>query len=174
MCRIRKASARPRRNSSDAADHLDVLVNNAGILLDEDKAILTMTPEIFETTMRTNTLGPLLVAAAFEPLLDEIFRSAHHQCLEWRRPTGRRRRWMGTRLLYFQNGTEWRDRPACRGVAEIRGEFRLSWLGANRHGRSGCDSFGRTRRGYDCLARDAMRRKISTGKFLRDRKEIPW
>ena len=53
----------------DAADHLDVLVNNAGILLDEDKAVLTMTPEIFETTMRTNTLGPILVAAAFEPLL---------------------------------------------------------------------------------------------------------
>ena len=52
-----------------AADHLDVLVNNAGILLDEDKAVLSMTPEIFETTMRTNTLGPIAVAAAFEASL---------------------------------------------------------------------------------------------------------
>jgi NAD(P)-dependent dehydrogenase (short-subunit alcohol dehydrogenase family) len=50
-------------------DRLDVLVNNAGILLDEDKDALTITPEIFETTLRTNTLGPWLVAQAFAPLL---------------------------------------------------------------------------------------------------------
>src|SRR3954465_6940184 len=51
------------------ADRLDVLVNNAGILLDEDKGALTITPEIFEGTLRTNTLGPWLVAQAFAPLL---------------------------------------------------------------------------------------------------------
>lgn len=50
-------------------DRLDVLVNNAGILLEEDKDALTITPEIFETTLRTNTLGPWLVAQAFAPLL---------------------------------------------------------------------------------------------------------
>jgi NAD(P)-dependent dehydrogenase (short-subunit alcohol dehydrogenase family) len=50
-------------------DCLDVLVNNAGILLDEDKSALTITPDIFETTLRTNTLGPWLVAQAFAPLL---------------------------------------------------------------------------------------------------------
>jgi NAD(P)-dependent dehydrogenase (short-subunit alcohol dehydrogenase family) len=50
-------------------DRLDVLVNNAGILLDDDKDALTVTPEIFETTLRTNTLGPWLVAKAFAPLL---------------------------------------------------------------------------------------------------------
>lgn len=48
---------------------LDVLINNAGILLDEDQDALTITPEIFETTLRTNTLGPWLVAQAFVPLL---------------------------------------------------------------------------------------------------------
>ncbi|HEX8077719.1 MAG TPA: SDR family oxidoreductase [Chthoniobacterales bacterium] len=51
------------------ADRLDVLVNNAGILLDDDKDALTVTPEIFEATLRTNTLGPWLVAQAFAPLL---------------------------------------------------------------------------------------------------------
>src|SRR6478672_5127872 len=40
------------------ANHLDALVNNAGILLDEDKSALTITREIFEKTFRTNTLGP--------------------------------------------------------------------------------------------------------------------
>src|SRR5262252_2494882 len=42
-------------------DRLDVLVNNAGILFDEDKEALKITPEIFEKTLRTNTLGALLV-----------------------------------------------------------------------------------------------------------------
>jgi NAD(P)-dependent dehydrogenase (short-subunit alcohol dehydrogenase family) len=51
------------------SDRLDALVNNAGILLDDDKDILTTTPEIFETTLRTNTLGALLVSQAFVPFL---------------------------------------------------------------------------------------------------------
>ncbi|MDP9099058.1 MAG: SDR family oxidoreductase [Verrucomicrobiota bacterium] len=54
---------------SRQCEHLDVLVNNAGILLDEDKSALTITPDIFETTLRTNTLGPWLVAQAFAALL---------------------------------------------------------------------------------------------------------
>ena len=52
-------------------DHLDVLINNAGILLDDDKNALSITPEIFEETLRTNTLGPWLVARAFLPLLEK-------------------------------------------------------------------------------------------------------
>jgi NAD(P)-dependent dehydrogenase (short-subunit alcohol dehydrogenase family) len=50
-------------------DRLDVLVNNAGILLDDDKDAFSVTPEIFETTLRTNTLGPWLAARAFITLL---------------------------------------------------------------------------------------------------------
>jgi NAD(P)-dependent dehydrogenase (short-subunit alcohol dehydrogenase family) len=56
---------------SRQSGRLDVLVNNAGILLDEDKSALTITPDIFETTLRTNTLGPWLVAQAFAPLLEK-------------------------------------------------------------------------------------------------------
>jgi len=48
-------------------DHLDVLVNNAGIIVDGDDAILKAMPDQFETTMRTNTVGPLIVAQAFSP-----------------------------------------------------------------------------------------------------------
>src|SRR4029453_8275710 len=54
---------------SRSTDRLDVLVNNAGVLLDDDKDVLTITPEIFETTLRTNTLGALLVSQAFVPFL---------------------------------------------------------------------------------------------------------
>lgn len=62
---IRRAAEEVARQT----DRLDVLVNNAGVLLDEDKDALSITADIFETTMRTNTLGPWLVAKAFVPLL---------------------------------------------------------------------------------------------------------
>jgi NAD(P)-dependent dehydrogenase (short-subunit alcohol dehydrogenase family) len=54
---------------SRSTDRLDVLVNNAGILLDDDKDVLMVAPEIFETTFRTNTVGALLVSQAFVPFL---------------------------------------------------------------------------------------------------------
>ena len=67
------ASADSIRRAADElarqTDQLDVLVNNAGVLADEDKDALTITPEIFEGTLRTNTLGPWLVAQTFAPLL---------------------------------------------------------------------------------------------------------
>ncbi len=56
---------------SQKSDRLDALLNNAGILLDDDNTILTITPEIFETTLRTNTLGALLVSQAFVAFLEK-------------------------------------------------------------------------------------------------------
>ncbi|HSP45607.1 MAG TPA: SDR family oxidoreductase [Chthoniobacterales bacterium] len=54
---------------SRQSERLDVLVNNAGILLDDTEDALAITREVFEDTLRTNTLGPWLVAQAFAPLL---------------------------------------------------------------------------------------------------------
>jgi NAD(P)-dependent dehydrogenase (short-subunit alcohol dehydrogenase family) len=47
-----------------AVRRLDVLVNNAAILEDRGDA-LAVTTRLFERTLRTNTLAPLLVAQAF-------------------------------------------------------------------------------------------------------------
>src|SRR5947208_15592308 len=41
---------------SRQSERLDVLVKNAGVLLDDDKNTLSVTARIFETTLRTNTL----------------------------------------------------------------------------------------------------------------------
>ena len=54
---------------SAAADHLDVLVNNAGVILEGDNSIAQLDPETVIKTFQTNTLGPLLVTQAFLPLL---------------------------------------------------------------------------------------------------------
>src|SRR5258708_1529435 len=48
---------------------LDVLVNNAAILVDDGESILDTKAETFEATMRVNALGPLLMTQAVAPLL---------------------------------------------------------------------------------------------------------
>ena len=50
-------------------DRLDVLVNNAGILLDATESILSVTEKVIEQTIDTNSLGPLRVTKAFLPFL---------------------------------------------------------------------------------------------------------
>ncbi len=57
------------REFSKIADHLDVLVNNAGIVVDGDSAVLEISDELLRKTLETNTLGALRVARAFAPLL---------------------------------------------------------------------------------------------------------
>jgi NAD(P)-dependent dehydrogenase (short-subunit alcohol dehydrogenase family) len=48
---------------------LDVLVNNAAILLDEGKSIVDVDPGVFEETWRANTMGPFLMTRRLAPLL---------------------------------------------------------------------------------------------------------
>ena len=169
----RASIVKAAKEFEDAADHLDVLVNNAGILLDEDKAVLTMTPEIFETTMRTNTLGPILIAAAFEPSLKKS---------------------SAPRIINVSSGggqlTDGADgwapgycisKTALNGVtvqlAAALPKFAVNsvcpgWVrtdmggaGANLSVEQGADTIV-------WLASEAPQNL--TGKFLRERKEIPW
>lgn len=52
--------------------HLNVLVNNAGIMLDSSKrgaSIFQADPQLLRESFQTNTLGPLLVAQALVPLM---------------------------------------------------------------------------------------------------------
>lgn len=50
-------------------DRLDILVNNAAILLDDGGSVLELDGETVLKTMATNTVGPMLVTQAFQPLL---------------------------------------------------------------------------------------------------------
>jgi len=62
---IRKAASEFARID----DHLDVLINNAGIYPDKGLTIVTLPRDRLDQTFQTNTFGPLEVTQAFLPYL---------------------------------------------------------------------------------------------------------
>ena len=154
-------------------NRLDVLVNNAGILLDEDKDALTITPEIFETTLRTNTLGPWLVAQAFVPLLKK---SAAPRIVNVSSGGGQ-----------LEDGADgWApgycvSKTALNGVtvqlAAALPKFAVNsvcpgWVRTDMGGENANRSVAEGAATIVWLATDAPH--DLTGKFVKDRKVIPW
>jgi NAD(P)-dependent dehydrogenase (short-subunit alcohol dehydrogenase family) len=153
--------------------HLDVLVNNAGILLDEDKTALTVTPEIFAETLRTNTLGPWLVAQAFTPLLKK---SSAPRIVNVSSGGGQ-----------LEDGADgWApcycvSKTALNGVtvqlAAALPKFAVNsvcpgWVRTAMGGENATRSVGEGASSIVWLATDAPQNL--TGKFIKDRKVIPW
>jgi NAD(P)-dependent dehydrogenase (short-subunit alcohol dehydrogenase family) len=166
---IRNAAA----SLGQQVDRLDVLVNNAGILLDEDKGALIMTPEIFEQTLRTNTLGPWLVAQAFLPLL----RKAETPRIVNVSSSGGQ----------LEDGADgWApgycvSKTALNGVtvqlAAALPRFAVNcvcpgWVRTDMGGENASRSVGEGAAGIVWLAAEAP--QTLTGKFVKDRKVIPW
>lgn len=56
---------------SQEIGHLDVLINNAGIYPDEGVNILTISRDLLNRTIDTNTLSPIRIVQAFLPLLEK-------------------------------------------------------------------------------------------------------
>jgi NAD(P)-dependent dehydrogenase (short-subunit alcohol dehydrogenase family) len=166
---IRRAAEEFLRKS----DRLDTLVNNAGILLDDDKDVLMVAPEIFETTLCTNTLGALLVSQAFVPFLKKSD---------------------APRIVNVSSGggqlTDGADgwapaycisKTALNGVTAQLGaalpKFAINsvcpgWVRTDMGGASATRSVAEGASGIVWLAADAPQNQ--TGKFWRDRKVIPW
>jgi NAD(P)-dependent dehydrogenase (short-subunit alcohol dehydrogenase family) len=158
---------------SRSTDRLDVLVNNAGILLDDDKDVLTTTPEIFETTLRTNTLGALLVSQAFVPFLKK---SGAPRIVNV--SSG------GGQLADGADG--WApayciSKTAMNGVtsqlAAALPKFAINsvcpgWVQTEMGGPNATRSVAEGASGIVWLVSDAP--QSETGKFWRDRKVIPW
>lgn len=56
---------------SKITDSLDVLINNAGIYPDEGVDVLTVSRELLNHAMNTNTFSPIMLTQAFVPLLEK-------------------------------------------------------------------------------------------------------
>ena len=166
---IRRAADEVARQS----DYLDVLINNAGTLLDDDKDAISITPEIFETTLRTNTLGPWLVTQAFVPLLKK---SREPRIVNVSSGGGQ-----------LEDGADgWApvycvSKTALNGVtvqlAASLPKFALNsvcpgWVRTDMGGEGATRSVAEGAATIVWLATDAPQEL--TGKFVKDRKVIPW
>ena len=161
------------REFSKIADHLDALINNAGIMVDGDDAILKITDDTFRKTLETNTLGALRVTRAFEPLLAKTktprvinVSSGGGQL------TGGADGWAPAYCI---------SKTALNGVtsqlATALPKFAVNsvcpgWVRTDMGGQSATRSVEEGADTIVWLAADAPQKL--TGKFLRDRKEIPW
>ncbi len=161
------------REFAKAADHLDVLVNNAGIIVDGDNAILEVSDEIFRKTLETNTLGALRVTRAFVPLL---MKSKAPRVINVSsgggQLTGGADGWAPAYCI---------SKTALNGVtsqlATALPKFAVNSVcpGWVRTDMGGSNATRSVEEGADTivwLASEASQEL--TGKFLRDRKEIPW
>ncbi len=154
-------------------DRLDVLVNNAAIALDGDESVLRIRAEVFEETLRTNALGPLLVAQAFELLLSKSdaprivnVSSGSGQL------TGGADGWAPAYAI---------SKTALNGVtsqlAAALPRFAVNavcpgWVRTEMGGENATRSVQEGAAGIVWLASDAP--QTLTGKFVRDQKTIPW
>jgi NAD(P)-dependent dehydrogenase (short-subunit alcohol dehydrogenase family) len=161
------------REFSKVVDHLDVLVNNAGIMLDGDDAILKISDDLVRKTLETNTLGALRVTRAFAPSLAKsktprvINVSSGGGQL-----TGGAEGWSPAYCI---------SKTALNGVtsqlAAVLPKFAVNsvcpgWVRTDMGGRNATRSVEEGADTIVWLATDAPQKL--TGKFVRDRKEIPW
>jgi NAD(P)-dependent dehydrogenase (short-subunit alcohol dehydrogenase family) len=161
------------REFSNIEDHLDVLVNNAGIIVDGDDAILEISDDLFRKTLETNTLGALRVTRAFVPLLRKseaprvINVSSGGGQL-----TGGADGWAPAYCI---------SKTALNGVtvqlAAALPKFAVNsvcpgWVRTDMGGQNASRSVEEGADTIVWLASEAAH--DLTGKFLRDRKEIPW
>src|SRR4030095_15551425 len=161
------------REFSKITDHLDVLVNNAGIIVDGDNAILETSDDLFRKTLETNTLGALRVTGEFAPLLQKskaprvINVSSGGGQL-----TGGADGWAPAYCI---------SKTALNGVtvqlAAALPKFAVNsvcpgWVRTEMGGENASRSVEEGANTIVWLASDAP--QDLTGKFLRDRKEIPW
>lgn len=161
------------REFAKAADHLDVLVNNAGIIADGDDKILEISDDLLRETLETNTLGALRVTRAFERLLAKsksprvINVSSGGGQL-----TGGADGWAPAYCI---------SKTALNGVTSqlsaVLPKVAINsvcpgWVRTDMGGQNATRS---VEKGADTIVWLATEAPQSlTGKFLRDRKEIPW
>jgi NAD(P)-dependent dehydrogenase (short-subunit alcohol dehydrogenase family) len=152
---------------------LDVLINNAGIITEENAPGLTVKIASVRTTLETNTLGPLYIAQVLAPLLKK---SRSGRIINMSSGMGSLSEMEGGYAAYRISKAALN---AVTGIlaAELRGSVAVNSMcpGWVRTDMGGPTAPREVAQGADTavwLALDAPH--DLTGKFLRDRQEISW
>jgi NAD(P)-dependent dehydrogenase (short-subunit alcohol dehydrogenase family) len=158
---------------SEAEDHLDVLINNAGVIVEGDSSITQLDAGIINRTLQTNTLGPFLVTQAFLPLLSQ---SRAPRVINVSSGGGQLSDGMDTWAPAYCLSKTALNAVTCLFAAALP-EVSVNSVcpGWVRTDMGGANATRSVEEGADTivwLATDAD--KKLTGKFFRDREPIPW
>src|SRR5262245_26227904 len=153
--------------------YLDVLINNAGIISDEEASGLEVKLTTVRATLETNTLAPLQLAQTLAPLLK---RSRAGRIVNMSSGMGALSDMEGGYAAYRISKAALN---AVTGIlaAELRGSVAVNsmcpgWVKTDMGGKNAERDVARGAETAVWLALDAP--QDLTGKFLRDRKVIPW
>jgi NAD(P)-dependent dehydrogenase (short-subunit alcohol dehydrogenase family) len=151
---------------------LDVLINNAGIGVKGDKNLVSVKPDVWDQTMETNAKAPLMLATIFSPIMPK-----------------------GSRIINISSGGGSMTDPVggwspvyCISKSTLNAITRHLAYSLSQSGisvNSLCPGWVKTDMGTSAAPRSvehgadtaiwlATTDHIPTGKFWRDRKEIPW
>jgi NAD(P)-dependent dehydrogenase (short-subunit alcohol dehydrogenase family) len=157
-----------------AIGQLDVLINNAGIYPDEGLSILTISRDQMDRTLQTNTFGPLEVTQAF---LQYLKKSGAARVINFSSGLGQLEGLSGNIPSY------------CLSKLALNGITIMLSQAVKEHGiavNSVCPGWVRTDMGGASAPRSVQEgadtavwlaseaEQSLTGKFFRDRQEIPW
>ncbi len=155
------------------AGRLDILVNNAGVLLDEGTPILDGDETAFRATLEANALGPWRVMKAFAPLMARGGRIVNVSS------TGGQLSTMGGWVAPAYNTSK-----AALNAITIQAAVSLKpkgiavntmcpgWVRTDMGGPSATRSVAQ---GADTAVWLALEAPATlTGRFIQDRREIPW
>jgi len=153
---------------------LDVLINNAGAIAEDDQEILTIKPEVIARTIETNALGAVRVSQAFLP---QLLKSAAGRIVNVSSGAGQLSD-MGTWSPAYAASKTTLNAITCLLAAALK-EKGLAvnsvcpgWCRTEMGGSNAPRSAEEGAAGIVWLAADAPQEK--TGLFWRDKKVIPW
>ncbi|MBX2956027.1 MAG: SDR family oxidoreductase [Cyclobacteriaceae bacterium] len=153
-------------------DKVDVLINNAAVLLREDQSLSGGSTEVFHKTMRTNVFGPVLMVRHFLSLVPDGGRIINTSSGggSMSDPVG------GWSPVYCVSKSALN--AATRHLAyELAGRnisvnaYCPGWVSTDMGGKSAPRT---VEQGADTAVWLATAAISETGKFFRDRKVIPW
>ncbi|WP_141433983.1 SDR family oxidoreductase [Bacillus sp. 03113] len=153
---------------------LDVLINNAGVYLDENEKLLDMDPSILEKTMATNFFGAYHVIRSFIPLMEK---QGYGRIINVSSEYGAM-----SEMSYQGVGAYKLSKLALNGLtrlaaAEIKGDIKINavdpgWVSTDMGGPSAPRTPKQAAESILWLA--TIGPEGPNGGFFRDRKQIPW
>ncbi|MFP3126733.1 SDR family NAD(P)-dependent oxidoreductase [Ectobacillus funiculus] len=153
---------------------LDVLINNAGVYLDENKKLVAMVPSILEKTMATNFFGVYHVIRSFIPLMEK---QGYGRIINVSSEYGAM-----SEMSYPGAGAYKLSKFALNGLtrlvaAEIKGDIKINavdpgWVSSDMGGPSAPRTPKQAAESILWLA--TIGPEGPNGRFFRDRKQILW